>query len=158
MKQLYEIKLDVNRKIQVRVCNSVSYSLLDSEVVKLDEFHYISYNKSELTKLKPVLENAYKKKKFMNIIRNYFQRNHITFMEEESNAGSVYFKFTLPTFDKTITVRLSDHQPNKVCASLAIRYDKYSITNRNLVSHIEGMLDKLVRRKSVENLNKGQNI
>ena len=48
--------------------------------------------------IKYALENKYKKKKFANIIKNYFDKNHITYIIDESYSGSMYFKFKLSLF------------------------------------------------------------
>lgn len=156
--QLYELILDVHKKPKIQPAkfnhsdvNSIEELRTGTAAIKTDEFRYIGYDTTFLETLKPILLNAYKKKKFCNIIQNYFQTRHLAYTKEESISGSIYYKFKISTFDKVITVRLSDHQPNKVCACLAIRYDKYNIANKNLVPHIEGILDKLLLRKSLQN-------
>ena len=163
MKTLYELVANtISRQVIVR---AIPFRLSDKEFVEelnnseLDiaqtsDFRYISFNKEHLIQYKSKIENEYKKQKFTNIIRDYFTTNHIEFKEEESRSGSRYFKFKIPTFDKFVTIRLSDHKPNKICASLSIRYDKYNFANRNTTARIEGMLDNLINRKSIENTRK----
>lgn len=161
---LYELVIDAHKRPRIQHAkfqHSDFTSIQELQTrnistVKTNEFRYIGYDKEFLETLKPVLLNAYKKRKFCNIIQNYFETHHVAYTKEESNSGSVYYKFKLPTFDKSITVRLSDHQPNKICACLAIRYDKYNIANKTLVPHVEGILNKLLFRKSLQNAKEQQ--
>ncbi len=162
-KQVYELFIDPRtRKSVIRIAPfkhddlEVIRELQKNEADALEsgEFRYLSFDKAFLQESKKTVENMYKKKKFANIIRNYFNKKHIEFTEEESYGGSIYFKFHLDSFDKEVKIRLSDHEPNDICASLSIRYDKHNISNANIVSLLEHTLDALVSRKSFENTKK----
>ena len=158
-KTLYELIIDPkSRKSKILVAQPKHDDLEyikclqsgESAAEYTDEYRLISYDKDFLESKRDKLENKYKKKKFANIIKNYFDKNHITYIIDESYSGSIYFKFKLDTYNKQIVVRLSDHAPNDIYASLSIRYDKHSISNKNIVNLLEHTLDDLIKRKSYE--------
>lgn len=158
-KTLYELIIDPkSRKSKILVApfkhDDLKYIKClqsgESDAEYTDEYRLISYDKDFLESKRDKLENKYKKKKFANIIKNYFDKNHITYIIDESYSGSMYFKFKLDTCSKQIVVRLSDHAPNDICASLNIRYDRHNISNKNIVNLLEYTLDDLIKRKSYE--------
>lgn len=158
-KTLYELIIDPrSRKSKILVAQPKHDDLEyikclqsgESYAEYTDEYRLISYDKNFLESKRDKLENKYKKKKFANIIKNYFDKNHITYIIDESYSGSMYFKFKLDTCSKQVVVRLSDHAPNDICASLNIRYDRHNISNKNIVNLLEHTLDDLIKRKSYE--------
>lgn len=158
-KTLYELIIDQkSRKSKILVTQPKHDDLEyikclqsgESDAEYTDEYRLISYDKDFLESKRDKLENKYKKKKFANIIKNYFDKNHITYIIDESYSGSMYFKFKLDTCSRQIVVRLSDHAPNDICASLNIRYDRHNISNKNIVNLLEHTLDDLIKRKSYE--------
>ena len=158
-KTLYELIIDPkSRKSKILVAQPKHDDLEyikclqsgESDAEYTDEYRLISYDKDFLESKRDTLENKYKKKKFTNIIKNYFDKNHITYIIDESYSGSMYFKFKLDTCSRQIVVRLSDHAPNDICASLSIRYDRHNISNKNIVNLLEHTLDDLIKRKSYE--------
>ena len=148
-KTLYELIIDPkSRKSKILVTQPKHDDL---EYIKYtNEYRIIRNNKEIIESKSDKLENKYKKKKFANIIKNYFDKNHITYIIDESYSGSMYFKFKLDTCSRQIVVRLSDHAPNDICASLSIRYDRHNISNKNIVNLLEHTLDDLIKRKSYE--------
>ena len=126
----------------------------EAKAMYTDEYRIISYDRDFLETNRDKLENKYKKKKFASILKNYFDKNHIAYIIDESYSGSMYFKFKLDTYSKQVVVRLSDHAPNDICASLSIRYDKFNISNKNIANRLEHALDDLIKRKSYEDTKK----
>mgnify|MGYP006983176151 CR=1 FL=1 len=150
-KTLYELIIDPrSRKSKILVAQPKHDDLEyikclqsgESDAEYTDEYRLISYDKNFLESKRDKLENKYKKKKF--------DKNHITYIIDESYSGSMYFKFKLDTCSKQVVVRLSDHAPNDICASLNIRYDRHNISNKNIVNLLEHTLDDLIKRKSYE--------
>lgn len=117
-----------------------------SEVEQLDEFRSISYDPSALEEKRRNIENDFKRKKIIGIVKNYLEKNHLSYSIRTSPYRSLYFLFKV--YGHSTLVRVSDHSmnPNNF-VHLSLRYDKYKITNKNISSSIEKSLDNLVKRR-----------